>query len=129
VLLIGVSHTANTCIHLAEQRLGRSRFWRYAKVAAGAWAELPNIPGESDGFDAIEPALAPFTKETVIGSSRIRLIAIPDIMTVATRMIRADPGALLVPDPPPDSRSAASIRQRLARISADQASNASAPSS
>jgi aminoglycoside 3-N-acetyltransferase len=35
VLLLGVDHTVNTAIHLAEQRLGRSRFYRYAKAAEG----------------------------------------------------------------------------------------------
>jgi aminoglycoside 3-N-acetyltransferase len=54
VLLLGVSHTSNTTIHLAEQYLGRSRFYRYAKSADGLWAELPNIPGASHEFDAIE---------------------------------------------------------------------------
>ena len=101
VLLIGVSHIANTAIHLAEQRLGRGCFWRYAKVAEGVWMELPNIPGQSDGFDAIEPALAPVTREVRIGSSRVRLIPIADVVDVATRMIRADPRALLISHPLP----------------------------
>src|SRR5262249_33572144 len=30
ILLLGVGHTSNTTIHLAEQHLGRSRFYRYA---------------------------------------------------------------------------------------------------
>ncbi len=36
VFLLGVSHTSNTAIHLAEQRLGRSRFYRYAKAGSVA---------------------------------------------------------------------------------------------
>jgi len=119
VLLLGVGHTANTCIHLAEQRLGRSRFWRYAKIASGVWAEFPNIPGESDAFDAIEPVLAPVTLETRIGNCRARQVAVADVVAAATRLIRADPAALLAPDPPADSRSAAAIRQRLARLEAE----------
>lgn len=42
VLLLGVTHTSNTTIHLAEQQLGRSRFYRYAKAAEGVWMELPS---------------------------------------------------------------------------------------
>src|SRR5437588_5793630 len=44
VLLLGVTHASNTTIHLAEQRLGRSCFWRYAKAHDSVWMELPNIP-------------------------------------------------------------------------------------
>jgi aminoglycoside 3-N-acetyltransferase len=120
VLLIGISHTSNTAIHLAEQRLGRSRFWRYARVAAGLWMELPNIPGESAGFDVIEPVLAPVTREVMIGSSRVRLVAVADVTAAATRMILANPAALLTDDASPDSRDAASLQQRLARIEQEQ---------
>lgn len=116
VLLIGVSHTSNTAIHLAEQRLGRSRFWRYARVGDGLWMEFPNIPGASEGFDAIEPELAPATREARIGASRVRLAPIADVIAAATRMILADPAALLADDTGPDSRDAASLQQRLARI-------------
>lgn len=35
VVLLGFTHATNTSIHLAEQRLGRSCFWRYAEVAEG----------------------------------------------------------------------------------------------
>jgi aminoglycoside 3-N-acetyltransferase len=67
VLLLGVGHTSNTTIHLAEQRLGRSRFYRYAKAAPEAWMELPNISGESHRFDEIEPELSAVTTEAHIG--------------------------------------------------------------
>ena len=120
VLLLGVTHTSNTCIHLAEQRLGRSRFWRYAKVANGVWAEFPNIPGDSDGFDAIEPELSAVTREVRIGSCRARLVSVADVLATATRLIEADPAALLAPDPAPDSRDAASLQQRLSHIGADR---------
>lgn len=121
VLLLGVGHTANTAIHVAEQRLGRSRFWRYAKVGGGVWAELPNIPGESDAFDDIEPELTSVTRETRIGACRARLVAVADVTAAVTRLIEADPAALLAPNPAPDSRSAAAIRQRLARLAGDPA--------
>ncbi len=118
VLLIGVDHTTNTAIHLAEQRLHRSCFWRYAKIAEGVWAEYPNIPGESDAFNSIEPALAPFTRETRIGASRVRLVSVADVLRVATEMIEADPSALLAAHPDPESRTAAALKQRLTAIDA-----------
>jgi hypothetical protein len=35
VQLLGVGHTSNATIHLAEQRLGRANFYRYAVAMPG----------------------------------------------------------------------------------------------
>lgn len=115
VLLLGVDHTVNTTIHLAEQRLGRSRFFRYAKVGEGIWAELPNIPGESHRFDEIEPELKPVTAETRIGDCRARRIRVADVLATTERLITADPKALLCDDDPA-CRCAAALQQRLLSI-------------
>lgn len=112
VLLLGVDHTSNTTIHLAEQRLGRSRFYRYAKAAPGVWMELPNVPGESHRFDAIEPALAPLTYEVRIGDCRARRIPVRDVLAVTTQLVTADSAALLCADP--ECRCGAALQQRLA---------------
>jgi len=112
VLLLGVGHTVNTAIHLAEQRLGRSRFYRYAKLDEQVWMELPNIPGQSHRFDDIEPALAHATRETMIGASRVRRIAVAEVLAAAERLIAADPAALLCDDP--DDRCGAAVEQRRA---------------
>lgn len=120
VLLLGVGHDKNTAIHLAEQRLGRSCFRRYAKVADGVWMELPNIPGESEAFVDIEPELTAVTHEVRIGQCRARLISVADVLATATRMIHADPGALLTRRADPQSRAAAALQQRLAMVSPHQ---------
>lgn len=112
VLLLGVGHHANTTIHLAEQRLGRSLFYRYAVVAPGIWAEVPNVSGESHRFDEIEPMLAPATTETMIGNCWARLIPVAAVLAGATKLILEDPAALLCPDP--DCRCGGALRQRLA---------------
>jgi aminoglycoside 3-N-acetyltransferase len=111
VLLLGVGHTVNTAIHLAEQRLGRSRFYRYARAADGVWMELPNIPGQSHRFDGIEPALSGATREVRIGECRARLIAVADVTATARRLILADPGALLCDEP--ECRCSAAYQQRI----------------
>jgi aminoglycoside 3-N-acetyltransferase len=111
VLLLGVTHTSNTAIHLAEQHLGRSRFYRYAKVADQVWMELPNMPGESHRFDDIEPALRPATQEAMIGPCRARRIPIQDVLAIAERLMRANPAALLCDDPA--CRCFAALQQRL----------------
>jgi aminoglycoside 3-N-acetyltransferase len=112
VLLLGVDHTVNTAIHLAEQRLGRSRFYRYAKAAEGIWMELPNIPGQSHRFDDIEPELAPQTREVMIGRCRARRIRLAAVLAAVDRLIQADPAALLCRDP--ECRCGATLLQRLA---------------
>jgi aminoglycoside 3-N-acetyltransferase len=79
--------------------------------------ELPNIPGDSDGFDAIEPALRSVSQEVQVGACRVRRVAVRDVLGVATRMILANPAALLRSQADPDSQSAAALRQRVARVS------------
>lgn len=112
VLLLGVGHTSNTAIHLAEQRAGSSRFFRYAKIDEGVWGEFPNVSGESHRFDEIEPELAPLTAEVMIGECRARRIAISDVLATTERLITADPTALLCEDS--ECRCGAALRQRLA---------------
>ena len=112
VLLLGVGHTANTAIHLAEQRLGRSRFYRYAKMDRGVWMELPNIPGQSHRFDDLEPDLAGVTHEVMIGNCRARRVAVTDVLVAAEHAILADPTALLCSDT--ECRCYAALQQRLA---------------
>jgi aminoglycoside 3-N-acetyltransferase len=114
VLLLGVDHTANTAIHLAEQRLGRSRFYRYAKIADGAWAELPNIPGQSHRFDTIAPLLEEKTRKSQVGNCRMRCVPIADVLAAATALIQPDPMALLCQVP--ECRCGAAHRQRLAWV-------------
>ncbi|WP_427889340.1 AAC(3) family N-acetyltransferase [Kribbella sp. GL6] len=113
VLLLGVTHTSNTTIHLAEQYLGRSRFYRYAKSADGLWVEYPNVPGASHMFDAIEPVLRPATKEVRIGQARVRRIPKQAVLDATRDLIESDPTALLCTDDP-TCRCAAALQQRLA---------------
>lgn len=115
VLLLGVSHTSNTAIHLAEQRLGRSRFYRYAKVTDQVWMELPNLPGQSHWFDEIEPGCRAATQEIMIGSCRVRRIPIREVLAVAECLILANPAALLCNDP--ECRCFAALQQRLETLS------------
>ncbi|NIK57008.1 AAC(3) family N-acetyltransferase [Kribbella shirazensis] len=116
VLLLGVTHTSNTTIHLAEQHLGRSRFYRYAKAANGLWTEFPNIPGESHHFDSLEPVLRPITKEVRIGQARVRRIPKQAVLSATRDLVEADPAALLCTDDP-TCRCAAALQQRLAALS------------
>lgn len=95
VVLLGVDHSSNTTIHVAEQRLGRGLFHRYGRLADGLWAELPNVSGESHHFDLIEPALRPYAREVMIGDCRARRFRARDVIAVTTELIDSDPDALL----------------------------------
>lgn len=110
VLLLGVGHTVNTAIHLAEQQLGRSRFYRYAKLQPGVWAEFPNVPGQSHRFDDLEPMLRSHTREALIGDCPARLVKVRDVLYHATVAISTDAGALLCRDD--ECRCGAARRQR-----------------
>ncbi|HVX43732.1 MAG TPA: AAC(3) family N-acetyltransferase [Mycobacteriales bacterium] len=119
VLQLGVTHTTNTTMHVAEQKLGRSLFYRYALNADGLWCELPNVPGESHEFDRIEPHLAPHTRTVTIGACRARLTRSADVIETTMRLIEADARALLCADPA--CRCGAAYQQRLAYLSTSSA--------
>ena len=114
VLLLGVGHTSNTTIHLAEQRLGRARFYRYALTAPGVWSELPNCGGESHRFDEIEPNLKHATAEVMIGKCRALRISVRDVLEATTLLISDDPAALLCEDA--SCRCGAALQQRLRHL-------------
>jgi hypothetical protein len=77
--------------------------------------ELPNVPGESGGFAGIESSLSA-TREVRIGECHARRFAARDVIAAASRLILADPSALLLPGTDPASRYEAAYRQRLAFI-------------
>lgn len=115
VLLLGVGHWANTTIHLAEQRRGRSRFWRFAVIDHGIWVELPNIPGDSSAFGRLDDVLQP-DAEVTIGTCHARRYRARGIIATVDSLIASDPAALLDLDHPGDERTHAAYRQRLARL-------------
>lgn len=124
VLLLGVDHTANTSIHLSEQRAGRKRFVRWALTRVEAdgtippsgpsngtrpltrWSSVPagivacpNFPGCSDGFGSIASRLAGVARETSIGPAVVTRVPVADLLRVAEAWLRDDPLALLCTRP------------------------------
>ena len=116
VLLLGVDHTTNTTIHIAEHLEHRGRFTRFARVddRPEGWVAVHNLGGDSSGFEAIAPHLEPWTRETTIGAARCRAVPAQRVIDVARRLIRDDPAALINPRIDKDSRSQAAIAQRVA---------------
>jgi aminoglycoside 3-N-acetyltransferase len=98
VLLMGVDQRVNVSLHLAEQRAGRKAFTRWA-LTVDDIEELPNIPGCSDGFNAIWVDLMEMTTVTHIGMARCETIPIKPLLAYAEQRLRADPHYLLCDKP------------------------------
>ncbi len=111
VLLIGVDHTVNTSMHLAERLSGRKQFIRWALTPHGI-TECPNFPGCSDGFNAAAPYLGAITRQVTIGNARIQALPLLPMLDITLEILRKNPAALLC-DIPGCERCFA-IRQSLA---------------
>jgi len=94
VLLLGVDHTVNTSIHLAEQLAGRKMFIRWA-LSSGSILECPVFPGCSDGFNQVETELATITIPKKIGNALIKAIPICEMIERLVPMIHKEPEAFL----------------------------------
>jgi aminoglycoside 3-N-acetyltransferase len=94
VLLMGVDHTVNTSIHLAEQKAGRNAFIRWA-LTPGTIYECPGFPGCSDGFNQATIHLADITQVIKIGDADMMAIPLQEMVNILVPIIQSDPFALL----------------------------------
>jgi aminoglycoside 3-N-acetyltransferase len=98
VLLMGMDQRENYALHLAEQRAGRPAFTRWALTANDIEA-MPNIPGCMEGFNSIWAEMINFTRVTGIGSARVELIPLRDMLSYAEERLRSDPNFMLCDKP------------------------------
>ena len=94
VLLLGVDHTVNTSLHLAEQHSGRKTFTRWA-LSPTAVLPCPNYPGCSDGFEQAATLLAGMTRQTQVGEALIQALPLDPMLQTVAGILRDDPLALL----------------------------------
>ena len=94
VLLLGVDHTVNTSIHYAEKVAGRMQFIRWALTQERV-VECPGFPGDSDGFNAIAPALKKYTRRVKIGDALVQAVHLKSLIKVVGEQIKENPFALL----------------------------------
>ncbi|MBI3159809.1 MAG: AAC(3) family N-acetyltransferase [Chloroflexi bacterium] len=100
VLLLGVPHTANTCIHLGERLAGRKTFVRYALLPdPDRVAACPAFPACSDGFEAVRPLVARFARVTKVGDALIEALPMVELVSTVRRLVEKDPLALLCNKP------------------------------
>jgi aminoglycoside 3-N-acetyltransferase len=111
VLLLGVDHTANTVIHLAEKLAKRKQFTRWALTESGN-VICPGFPGCSAGFEAIEPALRPQTITIQAGQAVIRAVPVRAVIVKTIEAIQKNPLALLCDRA--DCERCAAVREGLA---------------
>jgi aminoglycoside 3-N-acetyltransferase len=94
VVLINVDHTVNTSIHYGEKLAGRKQFVRWALVGDRV-VECPNFPGDSMGFQSIEPHLLFETRRVQVGEGFIQAIPLLRLLDLVQEQIIKNPLALL----------------------------------
>ena len=98
VLLLGANHKDNVSLYYAEHVAGRKQFIRWALTPEGV-VVCPNCPGCSEGFPAISDRLAGIVRRARLGTARVELIPVRDLIHIAVGWIRQDPRALLCEQP------------------------------
>ncbi len=94
LLLLGVDHTANTSIHLAEKLAKRKQFTRWALTEKGT-VTCNGFPGCSAGFEALEQALRPHTLARQVGNATIKALPVRTVIVTVMEAIKKNPLALL----------------------------------
>jgi aminoglycoside 3-N-acetyltransferase len=102
VLLLGVGHTANSSIHLAEVWANVPYSHRKARVRTGdeTWKEMEGSPECSAGFARIEPVLrqARITRSGYVGNAPSQSMRVQFVVSMAREMLVSQPDSLLCDD-------------------------------
>jgi aminoglycoside 3-N-acetyltransferase len=109
VLLLGVTHTNSTAVHLAEQLAGRQLFVRYCLTPTGVVAARGG--GCGDAFDQLQPYVEHFERRVTLGTATLRCYALQPYVAAAIDLIARDPLALLC-------RKCARCRAHTSRVAA-----------
>jgi aminoglycoside 3-N-acetyltransferase len=94
ILLLGVDHSVNTSIHLAESKAGRKTFTRWA-LTPTAIIECVNFPGCSDGFNQAQDLLEEITQTIQIGDAKVNCLPVKPMVDKLVKQIADYPLALL----------------------------------
>jgi aminoglycoside 3-N-acetyltransferase len=103
VLLLGVPHTVNTSIHLAEVWADAPYIHRSStlKTAEDGWSVMRGSPECSAGFGRIEPILrqSRILREGYVGNAASQLMKQRAVVSMAISMLQGHGAALLCADP------------------------------
>ncbi len=125
ILQLGVTHTTNSMIHVAEEIIGVPYLDRQRQVGVKTprgkvvrkWIRRP---GCSRGFDAVDEPLREngHIRETMIGGCRARLMSARALVDAAIELLRSDPEALLCNRP--DCGNCAEARAMIAALETER---------
>ena len=93
VLLIGVSHSSSSAVHLGESLAGRRSFTRHALTKDGAQAVLSG--GDSTAFDELQRHVEHLERRTTVETATFRCYRLRPYVEAVRDLIRRDPYALL----------------------------------
>lgn len=106
ILQLGVTHTTNSTIHVAEEiakvpYLERQRNVGIKKPDGTVVYKWIRRPGCSQGFNVVDEILYEKDQinEVMIGKCKARLMTARDVVDAALEMLRSDPGSLLCNKP------------------------------
>jgi aminoglycoside 3-N-acetyltransferase len=103
ILLVGVGHTANSSVHLAEVWADVPYIHRNARVkaAGGEWTTMEGSPECSAGFEKIEPLLSQgrILRRGYIGSAISQRMSQRAVVSMAIAMLQGEGSALLCDAP------------------------------
>ncbi len=97
ILLMGVNHTANVCIHFVEHLVGRKQFTRWA-LTRNNITECCDFPGCSNGFDQAAVSLRPVTRKSMLADIPIQAVPIQQMVRILADMLHKNPLELLCDD-------------------------------
>ena len=90
LVLMGVGLTRATAIHYAEQRAGKHLFIRWARDHEGAIRPV-KVGSCSEGFDRLDPVVAPFEQRLSVRSSEWRIYDFRTFVDAIAAAIRENP--------------------------------------
>lgn len=93
LLLAGVTHTASTAVHLAEERAGRTLFVRHARTDLGVLAV--SCGGCGEAFDELQSSVGLMERNAVVGNATLRCYDLRLYVEAVGALIEKDPYALL----------------------------------
>ena len=90
IVLMGVGLTRATAIHYAEQRAGKHLFIRWAADIQGEIQQV-TVGSCSEGFDRLDPVVAPFESRISVGPSEWRIYDFRTFVDTIADAIYHDP--------------------------------------
>jgi aminoglycoside 3-N-acetyltransferase len=95
---MGVNHTVNTSIHLAEQFTGRTGFTRWA-IQDDKIVTCLHFPGCSNGFNEAAEALQGISSHIALGDSQLIALPMQAMIEILTMHLQKNPLAMLCNNP------------------------------